>query len=86
MGQPLEQADADIDMQHLRDNLRPAVQEIDPAVFNVELAGGLLRARMLEEDEVATIVELPHQSTFRKERRSIVNSRSPFLTISPSLK
>jgi hypothetical protein len=45
------------------------MEEISPAILDMELTGFLLAAGLLQEDEIAPIIELPHQAVFGEKRR-----------------
>src|ERR1700694_5430725 len=62
-------------MENLGDDLRPAVDEVDPAVLDLQTCPVPLRTRLVEEHEVPAIVEVPGDFVARgphvvRERRA----------------
>ena len=51
------------------DHLQPAMQEIGPAVLHLKRAAGRLRAGLVQENQIAAIVEVPGVSPLWKEGR-----------------
>src|SRR5688500_8897729 len=59
----------DLDRKHVGDDASPTVQKIDPAILDLKVARLLLCLRLLEEDEIASVVEFPNQPMLGEERR-----------------
>ena len=56
--------------EDLGDDAEPAVDEVDPAVFDAQVSLRLLRARLVQEDEIAPVVEVPGQAALREDGRA----------------
>src|SRR5689334_1886875 len=54
-------------VEHLANDLCPAMEEIDPAVLDRELPQFFLAPRLVEENEFAAIVQIPRDATIRKD-------------------
>jgi hypothetical protein len=66
LGQPLEQRRRQVEVVDLGDVLAPAVQEVAPAVVQLEAARTGLVPGLAQEPEVATVVEVPDQGPDRE--------------------
>ena len=57
----------DLDMQHLGNDLRPAVNKVIPSVGDSEVAGSLLALGLAHEVKFAAIVQFPYDTVSRKD-------------------
>jgi hypothetical protein len=58
-----------IAVEYVGNDARPAVQKINPAVLDAQFPGSLLGTSLIEEDEVAPVIEFPNDRAFGKNRR-----------------
>ena len=56
-------------MENFPDHLRPSVKEIGPAVLDLQMALRALALSLLEEHEIAAVIQIPHDRMFGKFRR-----------------
>src|SRR5918999_3741843 len=61
------------EVEHLGDHLAPTVEEVAPPVVELESTVLLLSPRLLEEPEVAAVVQLPDEAALRE--RGVVGDR-----------
>src|SRR5262245_7232039 len=64
--QALQQLGGQVEVQHLRDDLGPAVDEIQPAIFDLEAAALCLGLRLVQEIQFATVVKFPGDCVHRE--------------------
>ena len=79
-----------IDIEHLRDDRRPAVDEVDPTIHDQQRLARLRRPRLFEEYKVSAIVEFPRDAVswedcgVREGRsRAVLPNPVAFTTIEP---
>ena len=70
VGQPLEQRRGQVEVVDLGDVLAPAVQEVAPAVVQLQVTRAGLVPGLAQEPEVAPVVEVPDQDPGGKRARS----------------
>ena len=58
-----------IDVEDFGDHLRPSMQEIGPPVHDLQPTLPRLSARLLQEDEIAPIIQIPGDAAIRKAGR-----------------
>ena len=63
--QPLEPLRGELEAEHLGDHRRPAVEEVQPAVLGAHALG----ARLVQEVQLAAVVELPRDHARRASAR-----------------
>src|SRR5688572_8588292 len=73
--EPLEALRCELEVKDLRDHLAPTVEEVAPAIVDLKATRVLLALRLPQEAKVATVVELPHDTSLG-ERCVVRDGRS----------
>src|SRR5271170_5253888 len=71
-----------IDVEHLCDDARPAVDEVDPTILDAQRLARPRRLRLFEEYEVSAIVEFPRYP-FAREDCGVREGRSRAIFAKP---
>jgi hypothetical protein len=60
-----EQIASDLQVKYLRNHLSPAMDEINPTIFDMKVFALLLFPRLMHEIQSPPVIELPRQTPWR---------------------